>query len=206
MQDKAPAVVHGKREEIISFFTDHLRDKFSNIPPDLLEKNEFELEEIFNPTVIDWGLRRNLWKMYEKASLGLVQEITPHDIYDGVCTKQNFFWFLNNPKRLAWASIMPNSFEMAEDRGYYLGINKVLNYMQKTEVNDKNILAFLKLIEQFGNRARGPVMQRIESRNLSVNINQTSGEISNPDEVNKKLEELKSKLLEPAKTEVVDVE
>lgn len=197
--------VQGKREEIISCFSQSMKNYFSNIPLSLLEKSEFELEELFTPTTIDWAIRRKMWELFEQINAGVGEDIGPVDLYDGICSKQNFFFFLKNPIRLAWVSIIPTAYNTLQDRGFYLGLTKVVNYIQKTPVDAKNLSVFLKLIEQFANRVIGPVTQRVETKNLSVNIHQTE-DISNPESVNKKLQELKTKLLEEPKQDIIDVE
>ena len=203
MSSEAGENSESSRLDVISYLAPNMRRLFSGVPDDLLDKTDLDLEEMFSPTAVDWGLRRRLWKLYEQATKGVLEEIQPVDIYEDICSRQNFFRLIKNPLKLSWYSIPPMAYDTLLDRGLYLGLSKVIEYVQRTKIDAKNFGKFLQLVEQFANRVVGPVTQKLETKNLSVNFSHDVGALSNPESVNKKLEELKTKLLRDSAAEDV---
>ena len=163
------------------------------LPPEIANMSASELEEIRNPTEIDWLLRKRLWNRVEIARKTQETHIQTIAIYGGICSAANFHKLLSSPHRVAWLFTHPAEDIKRMEFGLSVGMGNLLKFVSK-EPNEKTAGAFLKAIELLMNRVHGPVVQKVEAKHAHMKV-QSPISTATPEEVIARLDELKSKLL-----------
>jgi len=181
------------REFALSVIAGEFQQAALNLPPDIALMSALEIENIRNPTEIDFLLRKRLWKQVEIAKKTGETHITNRSIFAGVCSEQNFFVVLKNPHRVAWLLTHPTEDLERMKYGLSLGMKNLVEFVSKTP-NEKTAGAFLKAIELLMNRVHGPVVQKVEAKHAHMKV-QSPISTATPEEVIARLDELKSKLL-----------
>lgn len=158
--------------------------------------DEISLEEKFNPSPSDYGMRKNLWQKVKAAELSGIKLIETQEIFSHYYTKSNFFANVTkNPYRVAWLFLPLDSFQEQFEEILYRAIKKLRNEVNNLNVTEKNMGHFVKILEFLTNRTLGPMTQKIESKNLNVEL--TASEAQDPKALELKLYELKEKMLAP---------
>jgi hypothetical protein len=184
------------KSEIISYFSGEFRTALDSIPSELLGMTQEELEQQRSPGSVDYFLRKNLWKQIDIAKKSGVTELTAASIYQGVCNVTTFHQkVIKTPIRLAWLLINPLSDIDRAEEALSFGLDRVRRDLLTMPMNEKTAPVILKAIELLWNRVKGPVVQRIEAKHAHLNMNKPI-EASSPEDIIKKLDEYKSKLLE----------
>lgn len=199
------------RAELVSMLSERIQQYVFDIPDEVWALNELELEKEYSPTTVDFMLRKNIWRIFKENKKNGVSHIDAIQIYGGVCAKQSFFVGLANHTRLAWILIEPQNLEAMIEESFLFGLRRMRHEVLTMSLNDKNIGHFLKAVEFLANRALGPMVQRIESKNLNLNVGSGVPSIDAPqtrDAIEAKLLELQqmvkqqneSKLIEASKS------
>lgn len=178
------------REFAIASLTGVLRNAAESLPEEIAVLTIEELETKRKPTQIDFFLRKNLWKQVELVQKGAFTEIDAVDIYRGVCARNSYENLAKNPERVAWLLIHPSESHDRAEAGFEIGLTNLLKFVAK-EPTAETAGAFLKAMEMLWNRVHGPVVQRIDSRHATLNLNKP---IAKPPGKENRLEELKAKL------------
>lgn len=159
-----------ERSTNIKFLAGESRIAAESIPDELACLTQDELEVMRRPTAIDFWLKKSLWSCFEKAKSGAIVEIWPRDIYTGVCSKQAFFKIIVNPIRMAWLMSIPVVDKDMAAASLSAGLHNLFKFVSK-EPTQETIGAFIRAIDFLYTRVHGPVVQRIDSRNVNVNVN-----------------------------------
>lgn len=181
------------REVAISLLRMDFKEAAENIPQDILDMSEAELFAIRKPTRTDYFLRKNLWKQVERAINEGADSITATAVYSRVCSKQNFDRIFKLHHRLAWMLFPPKEDADKWEETLSFGLDRLRNELMTMEINEKTAGTFLKALGMLMDRVHGPVVQRIDARYATLNMNKPI-QGSTPTEAMKQIEELKAKL------------
>jgi hypothetical protein len=188
--------IHASRISILELLSGDFKASLEAIPPEVLAMSEQELNEVRKPTSVDYFIRKKLWSMYDKCQAVGLKEISTKELYDGICSHHSFYErVMVSPHRLAWIFIRPNVYDELIDEAFYFGMKRMRDEVLTMPITEKTMGHFMKAIEFLANRALGPVIQRIESKN--VNLSLTPTEAQDPHALEMKLLELKEKMLSP---------
>lgn len=180
------------RQQVFSLLSPKVQTAILNISNELLMMNEEELEQRFRPSNLDFMLRRRLWEKFREAGALSLPNIPNIEIYRGICTDQNFYdRVLKNPEKLAWLIHPVQDPDEMLKEAYEFSLKKVREIL-RMPVDSKSAPAILKAAEFLTNRVKGPVVQRIDSRNVNVTVD-SDRPLSN-DEIKNKLLELQEKI------------
>lgn len=180
------------RQQVFSLLSPKVQTAILNIPDELLMMNEEELEHKFKPSNLDFMIRRRLWEKFREAGALGLSNIPNIEIYRGICTDQNFYdRVLKNPEKLAWLIHPVQDPDEMLKEAYEFSLKKVREIL-RMPVDAKSAPAILKAAEFLTNRVKGPVVQRLETRNLNVSVD--SEKPMTNDEISEKLLELQEKI------------
>jgi hypothetical protein len=99
---------------------------------------------------------------------------------------------MKNPHRMAWLLIYPQDDVERLKAGLSMGITRLIEFVSKP-VTEDTAGAFLKALEIMFNRVHGPVVQKIEAKHAHLNMNKP---IVQQDDPNRRLDELKTKIVQ----------
>lgn len=191
----------------VQYFSDYITERARQIDPTLWMLSEVELEQKFRPNHNDYLFRKRINQLVVEAEAAGFDKIETLSIYDGVCTRQNFYQSLKlNPYRIVWLfSPVLNAAELME-AGFLQAIKKVMDEVLTMKITEKSAPVVLKALEFFTNRHLGGVTQKIEQKSLTMNVSRTvggGGETLDPETMLQKYEETRRKLAESQR--VIDV-
>lgn len=190
--------------DAIAFFDNEFSKLYHEIPSDILSMNEAELQVFFKPTEVDFMLRKKLAKLVAEAKDKGHDRILLTSIYKDICSRQNFYrTILKNQYRMVWLLQPIHDFQELIEESFYFGLKRARNEILTMPITDKNINAFIKLLDLFANRALGPMVQRIEQKNLNMSLD--GRDVTDPSKLMEKYEELKSKL-QPKLISIKDID
>jgi hypothetical protein len=194
------------RLDAIALFRGKFREALEGIKPETLALTLDELEELRNPSEIDYLLRKNLWKQVELAKKSGFDELTTASIYSPVCSSQAFDKVMKNDVRLAWLLMHPRE-AIDEMRSLLsMGMARMRKDFMTMPMNERTAGHFLKAIDLLMNRVHGPVAQKIEAKHAHLNLNKPrASQLETPNDVIARLDELKEKLL-PKEVTPIEVE
>lgn len=189
------------RDRLLSCFKEDstLARAVEDIPQEMHLLSEAELADKFRVTPMDYALKKQLWnKFYETERSGDMR-LKMVDIYGGVCSNQYFYNELTkNPARVAWLITPPIDTTAMIEEAFRYSFQKVRDGILNMPITEKSAPVILKAFQIFADRHLGPVIQRIESKNLNVEVDGNKPqEPIDPVEIDLKLRELKAKLLPP---------
>lgn len=191
----------GRRDRMLSCFKESSAFMLAvnSLPESLHLKDEADLGKMFNITPLDYAMKKRLWtRFYEVEETGDMR-LKMRDIFGGLCSDPYFYRVLvKNPVRIAWLTAPPIDTEFLLEEAFRFAFEKVRDGILNMPVTEKSAPTILKAFQYFADRHLGPMIQKIESKNLNVemNANQPLGSVD-PHEIQKKLDELKTKLLKP---------
>jgi hypothetical protein len=184
------------RSEAVHYLGGRIREAADSIPPQILAMNEIELEEHFKPITADYLLRKNLWKLAEKAKNDN-DTITISEWHKGICdAKMVYSIIAKNPYRLAWILMPIGQCDDLIEETFYVGIKRMRQILTEMPLTEKSAPSIIKAFEFFAVRHLGPVVQRIDQRTMSVNVdgNKAIREVVDQQDIMQKYDELKSRL------------
>lgn len=189
--------------DVALFFAGRLRTAIENVPDELKQLTELQLDDRVRPSVVEWNLRKRVSEKVKEARVLKKDHIPTARIYEDLTARS---WFedhlITNPLKVAWI-IRP----MIHHTDMYEAINrvalaKIFQIVSTSEIDPKLLPQILRVAEQAGNRAYGAVAQKmqIQSRNLNVEVKQGSLPPSpGQEDIQKQIQALQSKLLEAPK-------
>jgi hypothetical protein len=188
------------RDKAIELWGGAFGEVMATIDPLIASMPEAELEQHFRATPIDFFIRRRFWTVSEKyINSGLIEPET-QELYIGICKKQHFYQsILRNPYKVAWILQPVQAISDLIDESLYFAIKKVRDELLTMPTNEKTAGHIMKALEFFANRSKdlGPLLQKIEQKSMNVNLdgNRAMREALNPDDIDKRLKELKSQIV-----------
>lgn len=183
------------RVDNVDFFDGLLADRAAAIPPEVWHQNETELTSHFNVSTIDFLLRKRINKCIEdRKNSGLKGHIPSIEIYRNICSAMNFYYIIKNPYRVAWLFMpLKSADEMIED-GFYHAMRKVRDEILTMQVTEKTAPVIMKALEFFTNRHLGPMLQRLETKSLNVNVDAKTRDVIDPEQMMERYNQVKSQL------------
>lgn len=181
---------------MFELFDGKLRECMMSISPELSELSQVELEEIRKPTETDYKLRERLWFLIENAQKAQISHIQAVRVCEGILSEQRLFSIIENQPRLAWIMLRPVEDQKKMATLLQQMLQKIENEVLPKTITDNNLGAYLKLLEFLTNRVHGPLIQRVDARHAHVNLNKPVHSTLPPDDQQKRLGELKEKLLQ----------
>lgn len=187
------------REEIIALFHGDLRLALESLPASVSIMTLDEIEAQRVPNENDYLMRRNLWREVDQARKSGETKIDAVDIFGSVCSKQAFTKVLQNPLRLAWLLIPPQQ-DIDRMRNILdMSLGRLSRTMATIDINEKSLGHYLKALDMLMNRVLGPVVQRLDARHATVNLNKPIQ--GNIDGLNQ-IEELKEQIVQRTVKEI----
>jgi hypothetical protein len=188
-----------RRDKLLSCFKDDstLVLTINQIPEEYNLKDERELAKMFRPTPMDYAMKKQLWtRFYEAESTG-VMRLKMVDIYGGICTSGYFYnELMKNQARLTWLITPPIDTEALLEEAFRFSFQRVRDDILNMPVTEKSAPILLKAFQYFADRHLGPMVQRIESKNLNVEMQAGKVETpTDPRDIELRLKEIKAKLL-----------
>lgn len=170
------------------------------------------------PSPSDNRIRLAFWMEHDRAlQEGCSMELAR--VYGGILSKQNFHGnYLNNPWRVAWMITPVVEYEIKMREALDFGLDRLRAFLDEDpkeggKLNIKLMELQTKIVAMLDMRIKGGHTQRVEQRNLSVNLNTSDKQVANAvsqlsmEALEKRLKELDRKekaILGPAEIEVTD--
>jgi hypothetical protein len=181
--------------------TPGLRKKAEMIPSDIFDLKPMDLEEKIQPTVLMRRLKKRFWQEYQRALARNEESISPIAVYQDLCTRQYFYFsIVNNEEIFAWLLSPLTDFDLMTEEALEFSIERIRAELLTLPLYDAKgkfdnyaagtLLAAAKFLDA---RVKGSPLQRIEQKNLTVNLHKNSGAVSK-DDLNKELEEIRQRL------------
>lgn len=186
-----------------------LREKISFLHGEYLDMSQEDLEhEIFGsqkPDLMMSRLKLNFWNEYDEVCKKPYQQMRLSHITGGVCTLSQFRKLTNDKHRLAWLIQVPADYRLSLADIHELSLAQMReimvmdNYDDKGNVNVKLLDVKFKVAQHVDMRLKGAIVQRIDQRNLNLNMNsdvkpETAKDVAlSMDEIENRLAELKQK-------------
>jgi hypothetical protein len=195
---------------VISLVSPKFQEAILNIPEEYFGIDATEYEKTIGAgdtlTQTDKRLRMAFWLEYDRAQArGIGMEMKR--VLGGACSEDYFYRVLRNPKKVAYILIQPVSYELAckdlLDRSVML-LGQILDQITHSSKPDPKMYdVAIKIYNILDTRVNGAVVQRVEQKNLNVNVDAQKGPDSlSLDEVKKRLQELEKQNPEPRVIEV----
>lgn len=157
------------------------------------------------PSATDNRLRLSFWQEYDHAqNYGHKMRLTA--VCAGICLPQYLYnSYMKSPERMAWWACVPTKYEKLLEEGLQYGINQLREILEEPNhddngrINTKLIDTKLKIVAMFELRLKGAVTQRIEQRNMNVNVQTTDKQIHrmmsdlSMEEIQKRLNDLEKR-------------
>lgn len=175
------------------------------IPETVFAMGEKELKEHAKPTEIEERLRISFWNEYDRAQ-HTMKAMNLSNVYGGVCSQTHFLKnIVSNSFKLAYILTPPTDYQLRIEEMLNFSLDQVRDILAQPHVfpdgapNPKMADVKVKIFESLLERVKGAVAQRVESKNLNVNVEagrsvQKADVITSPDEIDKKIRELEADL------------
>lgn len=189
---------------LVSKMPSVIAERFLVIPNEILELSDSELKTKAKIDLELERLRVSFWTEFDRSD----RTETPmnvNNIVSGVCAPTYFTkHILVNSFKLAYICRPPSNIAIAAEELLLFSMEQVREIMALPHTDEKGRvdarLAKVKIdaFREIYNRVKGMVVQRVEQKNLNVNVNQQSvAQPKSVDEINQRLAELeKSTVLE----------
>lgn len=151
--------------------------------PTLFTMDEFTLyttlgSEKCRPTPSDNRLRLKFWDEYDRAQ-ATGTKINISNVVRGVVMPEYFTQtFLDRPEKIAWLMCPPASYIVKMEEALAFGIEQLRDILQLPHVNPTTSKVDTKLAElkakivaMMDLRVKGAIPQKIEQRNMNLNVN-----------------------------------
>jgi len=173
--------------------------------PDLLAMDEGTIRIKVRPTATASRLRLSFWEEYEKA-VNSGRQMRLSGIFKGVCSENHFIEnFLQRNDRVAYMLTPPANYVVQVKEALYEGLETLRQIVSAPVIDDQGYLipraadVVLKAVQMLDARVKGAVVQRIDQRMVSLNMNQNMQDQNllpaSMEDIEKQLEEVKMKLV-----------
>lgn len=206
-----PAFDLNNPRSLASIVTPTFRELMLNLPAEYLGHDEADYIKTVgqnNITGTDKSIRMAFWLEYERAQSKQVRmELTR--CYEGCASDDYFYKMIKNPRRLGFLLIPPKGYVIACKTALYyatVALQKIVDDFLAADKRDAKMAdTVMKVFKILDDRINGAVVQRVDQRNVNVNMNQSAGELetsASMEELQKKLDNLRSKVT-PKAIEVI---
>lgn len=192
----------------LSLLTPGMANHFSKIPQNLMDIEECKLKQLAHPTELEEMLRESFWREIRRVSMDLKDQVRPVNIYGGICTKIHFYTVLGTPEKAALILRCPPSHKEKSEYIISKGTAKLMEVLEgkvlypNGHIDAKATKAILDVVAYFESRVRGSVTQKIESKNLNVEVKRSEPAVSMK-ELDQKLASMREAIAVYTSTELV---
>ena len=194
---------------LVNLVPDIVKQCIDGIPQEYfgLDVTEYEKEIAPGPmlTQTDRRLRLAFWLEYERAQNRGI-EMNMKRVIDSACSHDFFYKAIKNPKKMGYYLIPPVNYSSACDdllERSILVLGRILDQVVNARVIDSKMAEVaMKIFNAIDARKNGAVVQRVEQKNLNVNVDAATPESLSLEDVKKRLMELEQKSPEPKVIEV----
>ena len=137
-----------------------------------------------SPSVSDSRLRMKFWNEYERAA-ALGERMNLPNIYLGVCSPDYFQnRYILMPEKVAWMLCPPASYVVKMEEALAYGVEQLRDILELPLVDAKGRpdmkLAELKakIVAMLDIRVKGAIVQKVENKTTSLNINTTDKQVA----------------------------
>lgn len=191
---------HDILEDVYADLGEPVQKAIDNVPSDMWHSTE---EELY-PSNLDRLIRIKFWSYYESCRINR-SHFELVKTYDGLCNASNFYQrILVTPRRVAFIFRPPTNYNIRLLESLDYGLSRIRKDVLEAPIYDKkgNFDAragslLLKAVEFLNIQVMGTPVQRIQQQNVNVNLN-SSKEIST-EEIQKKIEEIKTQNMQAVK-------
>lgn len=230
-QEKLPEYELSDQQHFLNMLPAFVQDAVIKLPPEYLDMSEEELKELcFGDKTADipathYRLQMSIWDEYERCRRYGIRALDLQRVIQGICTLGYFAnRFMAEPKNVAWLIHPPGDYMRQMKEILQLSMDQLRqivlapNTDSKGRFNTRLADVKFRIHQHVDMRVKGAIIQRIDQRNLSVNvtgqateeqtgriIDQLSAADMPMDQVDAKLKELEQKSLAlsaPARVEV----
>jgi hypothetical protein len=206
---------------LVNVVRPEIREKISRVPADLFSLTEEELERRSPKgqfTWVDRRLRVSWWQEYTRATENHPRMMKMTEVVDGICSRNYFYdHVLADKVRLAFILTPPSNYTVATEEALLRAVDRVREildfplYDEQGRPQPKNAEVVIKAFMLLDQRVKGAVIQRIEQKNLNLNVGKQASttDTLTDEEAEKKLSELmeiaargRSSLPQPAPIDV----
>lgn len=196
-------------EGLVKKLPHFLKEQVAYLQSGYFELSQEELERtIFpggKPDLLASRLKLNFWNEYDTSCKKDGQQMRISQIIAGVCTLNQLRKFVSDKHRLTWLIQIPADYRLALSDIHELSIAQMReimtmdNYDAKGAPNVKLLDVKFKVSQHVDMRLKGAIIQRIDQRNLNMNVNadakpETAKDVAlSMDEIENRLAELKKK-------------
>lgn len=229
MAEKLPDLDLSSQQQFLNMLPAFMQEKVALLPATMFDLSEQELaDRLFGddvPSQVHQLLRQGFWDEYDRCQRHKLRTMDTYRIIHGVCSLGYFTnRFLGNNDNVAWLIVAPTDYlkQMKEilqmGSAQFREIVGMSNFNQDGSPNTKLMDVKFKIIQHIDMRVKGAIIQRIDQRNVNVNLdgNSEAGQMAAADiarpvgelsmsEVDDKLRALEKKSLAlsaPARIEV----
>lgn len=174
---------------VVNLLTNKLKENALKLPPHLLARTSKELEQKFEPSMLDRQLRLAFWDEYFLTQDNAQKHMRMEAVYGRICSREMFYTIVDSEIRYAWLLTPPEQYTYKMRALLDIGLERMLEVLQLPmivekihpttkipyKVIDSKIVGeIIKAVAILDNRVRGAVPQHIriqsEQRNLNVNV------------------------------------
>lgn len=172
---------------LVNLLSEKLKGNALKLAPHLLDATTKELEQKFEPSMLDRQLRVAFWDEYFLTQDNSLPKMRMEAIYSHSCSREMFYQIINNEIRYAWILKPPEEYTLKMRALLEIGIERLheiiklpieterihpkTNQIIKT-INTKLIGEIIKAVAILDNRVRGAVPQHLkiqaEQKNLHL--------------------------------------
>lgn len=171
-----------EKRSVTSFLPPKLREAISHLPTEVYELDERELTKLIwpkgDPDETSSRLRVAFWAEYDRVQANKESRMDISRVTDGVCTLRYFYSkFILDQRRLAWILQPTVDYTLSIKEMHVLGMTAMRRALAldataiSGKPNVKLIEAQFKIMQHIDMRIKGAIVQRIDQRNLNVNVN-----------------------------------
>jgi hypothetical protein len=187
---------------LVNVVRPEIREKIARVPADLFSLTEDELEKRSPKgqfTWVDRRLRVSWWQEYTRATENHPRMMKMTEVVKGICSRNYFYeHVLADKVRLAFLLTPPSNYEVATEEALLRGVDRIREildfplYDEQGRPQPKNAEVMIKAYMLLDQRVKGAVIQRIEQKNLNLNVGkpQNSNDALTDEEAERKLTEL----------------
>ncbi len=157
----------------------------ANANPELFAGDERDLykklrDSARTPSPTDNRLRLAFWMEYDRAQANF-KNIRIDNVFGGICTRSYFYGaYLNNPHKVAWLLMPPTSYVVKMEETLDFGLDQLRDILEmECGPRDVKLMELkAKIVAMVDQRVRGAVTQRIENRNMNLNVNTSDKQVA----------------------------
>ncbi len=194
-----------------------MREEILKLNPETLLAPERKLKKRLKPSTTTSRLRWQFWSEFHRAQ-ALGRNMSMTNVYGGVCSDVYFYHeVVKDPNQLTWLITPPSDYMIGMEVALQELMEQVAEVADKAvcvsedgKVDAKALMALLNTMQFVHAVVKGPLVQRVETKSLNVNVNQPSEPKTKdvtqftPAQLTEKIQRLQKELAEGSGPVIVD--